>query len=70
MDELNLNDQFNWSPFLMGDLLGDLKMGLLQACLYVIDNKLLMVGERGFEPPTPWSRTLKLKTLSALYGVA
>ena len=23
-----------------------------------------MVGERGFEPPTPWSRTLNVKTLS------
>ena len=30
----------------------------------------IMVGERGFEPPTPWSRTLKLNTLSALLGVA
>jgi hypothetical protein len=29
-----------------------------------------MVGERGFEPTTPWSRTLKRKTLSALHGVA
>jgi hypothetical protein len=29
-----------------------------------------MVGERGFEPPTPWSRTMKLQTPSALSGVA
>jgi hypothetical protein len=29
-----------------------------------------MVGERGFEPPTLWSRTVKFKTLSALLGVA
>src|SRR5450755_4467610 len=31
-------------------------------------NKL--VGERGFEPPTPWSRTMKPQTPSALSGVA
>ena len=30
----------------------------------------IMVGERGFDPPTPWSRTWKIKTLSALLGVA
>src|SRR5229473_800377 len=29
-----------------------------------------LVGERGFEPPTPWSRTMKLKNPSALSGVA
>src|SRR5882762_2356564 len=29
-----------------------------------------LVGERGFEPPTPWSRTMKLQTPSALSGVA
>jgi hypothetical protein len=29
-----------------------------------------MVGERGFEPPTPWSRTMKVQTPSALSGVA
>ena len=52
----NLRGAFR-SPFLMGDLLGDLKMGSLQTCLYIIDNKVVMVGERGFEPPTPWSRT-------------
>jgi len=29
-----------------------------------------LVGERGFEPPTPWSRTMELQTPSALSGVA
>ena len=29
-----------------------------------------MVGERGFEPPTPWSRTIKVKIPSASHGVA
>jgi len=29
-----------------------------------------LVGERGFEPPTPWSRTMKSQTPSALSGVA
>ena len=29
-----------------------------------------MVGERGFEPPTPWSRTRKVKIPNASTGVA
>jgi hypothetical protein len=29
-----------------------------------------MVGERGFEPPTPWSRTMRVKIPSASFGVA
>ena len=29
-----------------------------------------LVGERGFEPPTPWSRTMKSQIPSALSGVA
>src|SRR5437879_4950643 len=32
--------------------------------------KTRLVGARGFEPPTPWSRTTKLKTPSASFGVA
>jgi DNA replication protein DnaC len=27
-----------------------------------------MVGERGFEPPTPWSRTKRSQNLNALSG--
>jgi hypothetical protein len=30
----------------------------------------IMVGERGFEPPTPWSRNAKLKIPNASFGVA
>jgi len=29
-----------------------------------------MVGERGFEPPTPWSRTIEVEIPSASSGVA
>jgi hypothetical protein len=30
----------------------------------------IMVGERGFEPPTPWSRSIAVQTPSAFSGVA
>jgi hypothetical protein len=58
---LNLEDLTDYKIVYIG-ILGDPGNGC----------KLLkiMVGERGFEPPTPWSRTNELQTLSALLGVA
>ena len=47
----------------MGDLLGDPKQQKLPGrSLYTIEYIVVnLVGERGFEPPTPWSRTMKFK---------
>ena len=58
---LNLEDLTDYKIVYIG-IFGDPRNGC----------KLLkiLVGERGFEPPTPWSRTVQVKTLSALSGVA
>jgi hypothetical protein len=43
------------SPHLTPWVLGQGFFQFFISCNYLIFNK--MVGERGFEPPTPWSRT-------------
>jgi hypothetical protein len=54
------------APFLQNSRRDDAGARLLQ--IPAIRGEFLLVGERGFEPPTPWSRSRRFTTLTDWSG--